>query len=184
MCGGERFWLSVLARRLVVLALVLFFAVSVTDASPIIALDHLRRDLGALQAQLEQIDAVAGEDAAQPVELDTDLGDGSPAFRRQILVTIASAACATWSGCPAPIARRATSGAPAMPRRCRSAFTGSPGGSSGWPRPRPRRPWPCSATRAGCCWPIWFGNSICWPGRRLRAARPQHGRYPDFSTLI
>ena len=92
MCGGERFWLSVLARRLVVLALVLFFAVSVTDASPIIALDHLRRDLGALQAQLEQIDAVAGEDAAQPVELDTDLGDGSPAFRRQILVTIASAA--------------------------------------------------------------------------------------------
>ena len=118
MCGGERFWLSVLARRLVVLALVLFFAVSVTDASPIIALDHLRRDLGALQAQLEQIDAVAGEDAAQPVELDTDLGDGSPAFRRQILVTIASCRPAQPG---AAVRRLSRGGRRAARRRCRDA---------------------------------------------------------------
>jgi hypothetical protein len=91
----ERFRLSRLrrpARRLAILALGLMFVVSVTDASPLASLDHLRRDLGALQAGLERIDPGAGEVAARAVEFNAELGDGSAAFRRQSLVTVVHAA--------------------------------------------------------------------------------------------
>ena len=81
-------------RRLLT-ALTLTLAVSTTAAvaaDPAGAVDNLRRDLGALQAQLEQIDPGPGDDAPQTVGFNADLGDGSPAFRRQSLVTIAHAA--------------------------------------------------------------------------------------------
>ena len=87
----ERVRLSRL-RRAAVLALALTFVVTVTDASPLTSLDNLRRDLGALQAGPEQVDPGSGTDAAQAVEFSADLGDGSPTFRRQSLVTVVHAA--------------------------------------------------------------------------------------------
>ena len=52
----------------------------------------LQRDLGALGAQLEDVDPGPADDGRQTVGFNADLGDGSPAFRRRSLVTIAHAA--------------------------------------------------------------------------------------------
>lgn len=61
-------------------------------ADPAQLIASLQRDFGALQAQLEQVDPGLGEDAPQTVGFNTDLGDGSPAFRRRSMVTIVHAA--------------------------------------------------------------------------------------------
>jgi hypothetical protein len=50
-------------------------------------LESLRSDLGALRVQLEQVEALRPEDH-HAIRLGTDIGDGSPAFRRQTLTTI------------------------------------------------------------------------------------------------
>ena len=52
----------------------------------------LQRDLGALGAELEAVDAGPADSGGQTVGFNTDLGDGSPSFRRRSLVTIAHAA--------------------------------------------------------------------------------------------
>jgi hypothetical protein len=83
------FWL------LVALALMLLVSVSITvaaAASPIRLAGTLQRDLGALRAQLEQIDPWRAEGERRSVAFNADLGDGSPAFRRQTLVTMLHAA--------------------------------------------------------------------------------------------
>ncbi|HSA79490.1 MAG TPA: hypothetical protein VLE23_01625, partial [Geminicoccaceae bacterium] len=49
-------------------------------------------DLGALRAQLEQLDPSHGESGQQTVAFNADLGDGSPAFRRRSMVTVGRAA--------------------------------------------------------------------------------------------
>lgn len=50
-------------------------------------LESLQRDLGALRVQLERVEALLLEDH-HAVAVGTDIGDGSPAFRRQTLTTI------------------------------------------------------------------------------------------------
>ena len=52
----------------------------------------LQRDLGALGAELEAVDPGPAGSGGQTVGFNTDLGDGSPSFRRRSLVTIAHAA--------------------------------------------------------------------------------------------
>ena len=83
------FWL------LVALAIMLLVSVSVTvaeAASPARLAGNLQRDLGALRAQLEQIDPWASESGRRTVAFNADLGDGSPAFHRTNMVTIVRAA--------------------------------------------------------------------------------------------
>jgi hypothetical protein len=83
------FWL------LVALAIMLLVLVSTTvaeAASPTRLLGTLQRDLGALRAQLEQIDSWHDEPARRTVASNADLGDGSPTFRRLSVATIVRAA--------------------------------------------------------------------------------------------
>jgi hypothetical protein len=83
------FWLTV------ALSVMLLVSVSITmaqAANPARLAHELRRDFGALRAQLELIDPSEGDAARQTVAFNTDLGDGGPVFQRHSLVTIASAA--------------------------------------------------------------------------------------------
>jgi hypothetical protein len=76
-------------------ALTLTLTLTVTAAaagSPARAIENLQRDLGALEAMLEQIDPGIADGDAQAIGFNTDLGDGSPAFRRRSMATIAHAA--------------------------------------------------------------------------------------------
>ena len=83
------FWLTV------ALSIMLLASVSTTIAQAAhpgrLAYD-LKRDLAALRAQLELIDPWNQEAGRQTVASNTDLGDGSPAFQRHSMVTIAGAA--------------------------------------------------------------------------------------------
>jgi hypothetical protein len=77
------------------LGLTLSLAAPLTAAaavSPTASIVNLERDLGALQALLEEVDPGPDDSAARSVGSNADLGDGSPAFRRQSLVTIVHAA--------------------------------------------------------------------------------------------
>ena len=79
------FWL------LVALAIMLLVSISVTvahAASPSRLAGTLQRDLTALRAQLEQIDPWHAESERRTVAFNADLGDGSPAFRRESMVTV------------------------------------------------------------------------------------------------
>lgn len=83
------FWL------LVALAIMLLVSVSTTvaqAANPARLAGNLQRDLGALRAQLEQLDPRPGDSGQQTVAFNADLGDGSLAFRRLSMVTIGRAA--------------------------------------------------------------------------------------------
>ena len=83
------FWLTV------ALSILLLASISITiahAADPARLAYGIKRDLGALRAQLEQIDPQAQEAGGQTVAFNADLGDGSPAFRRDSMVTIVSAA--------------------------------------------------------------------------------------------
>jgi hypothetical protein len=83
------FWLTV------ALSILLLASVSITfaHAADLNRLAHgLKRDLGALRVQLEQIDSDAVASGDQTVAFNADLGDGGPAFRRDSMVTIVSAA--------------------------------------------------------------------------------------------
>lgn len=83
------FWL------LVALAIMLLVCVSITvaqAASPIRLAGTLQRDLAALRIQLEQIDPWPSAGERRTVAFNADLGDGSPAFRRQSMVTMVRAA--------------------------------------------------------------------------------------------
>jgi hypothetical protein len=83
------FWL------LVALAIMLLVSVSTTvvqAANPARLVGTLQRDLGALRAQLEQLDPWHGDSGQQTVAFNADLGDGSPTFRRLSMVTIGRAA--------------------------------------------------------------------------------------------
>jgi hypothetical protein len=83
------FWLTV------ALSVLLLASVSITiahAAHPSRLAYDLKRDLGALRAQLELIDPSEGDAGRQTVAFNTDLGDGGSAFRRHSMVTIVSAA--------------------------------------------------------------------------------------------
>lgn len=90
--GSERdrpFWL------LAALAVVMLVGVSTTIANAASApglVDGLRRDLGAIRAQLERIDPEPGpaarEAGRQTIAFNADLGDGGPAFRHRSMATI------------------------------------------------------------------------------------------------
>jgi hypothetical protein len=76
-------------------ALALSLALPLTAAAapgPAGPLGNLQRDLGALQALLEQVDPGVDDGPARPVEFNAELGDGSPAFRRDSMVTMVHAA--------------------------------------------------------------------------------------------
>ena len=79
------FWL------LVAIAIMLLVSVA-QAASPARLVGNLQRDLGALRAQLEQLDPWHGDSGHRTVAFNADLGDGSPAFRRLSMVTVARAA--------------------------------------------------------------------------------------------
>jgi hypothetical protein len=83
------FWLTV------ALSIMLLASVSITIAQaahPSRLAHDLKRDLGALRAQLELIDPWARDAGRQIVASNTDLGDGSPAFQRHSMATIVGAA--------------------------------------------------------------------------------------------
>jgi hypothetical protein len=83
------FWLTV------ALSVMLLVSVSITmaqAANPVRLAHELRRDLGALRAQLELIDPSARDAGRQTVAFNTDLGDGGQAFQRHSMVTIVTAA--------------------------------------------------------------------------------------------
>ncbi|HLT03172.1 MAG TPA: hypothetical protein VK001_13390 [Geminicoccaceae bacterium] len=83
------FWLTV------ALSILLLASVSITFAHAADAhrLAHgLKRDFGALRAKLEQIDPHDAAPGERSVAFNADLGDGSAAFHRDSLVTMASAA--------------------------------------------------------------------------------------------
>ena len=83
------FWLTV------ALSVMLLVSVSITmaqAANPARLAHELRRDLGALRAQLELIDPSERDAGRQTVAFNTDLGDGGPVFQRHSMVTIAAAA--------------------------------------------------------------------------------------------
>lgn len=83
------FWLTV------ALSVLLLASVSITiahAADPARLVHGLKRDFGALRAQLEHIDPWARETGGQAVASNADLGDGGPAFRRDSMVTIVGAA--------------------------------------------------------------------------------------------
>lgn len=83
------FWLTV------ALSIMLLASVSITIAQaahPSRLAHDLKRDLGALRAQLELIDPWAQDAGRQTVASNTDLGDGSPAFQRHSMATIVGAA--------------------------------------------------------------------------------------------
>jgi hypothetical protein len=79
------FWL------LVALAIMLLVWVSITmahAASPLRLAGTLQRDLGALRAQLEQIDPWQDEAGRESVAFNADLADGGLDFHRESMVTI------------------------------------------------------------------------------------------------
>jgi hypothetical protein len=83
------FWLTV------ALSIMLLASVSITIAQaahPSRLAYDLKRDFGALRAQLELIEPWDGAAGRQSVASNTDLGDGSPAFQRHSMATIAGAA--------------------------------------------------------------------------------------------
>jgi hypothetical protein len=83
------FWLTV------ALSVMLLVWASITiahAANPVRVATDLRRDLGALRVQLEVVDPPEANGARQTITFNTDLGDGSPAFRRHSMVTIAATA--------------------------------------------------------------------------------------------
>jgi hypothetical protein len=83
------FWLTV------ALSVMLLVSVSITmaqAANPARLAHELRRDLGALRAQVELIDPAERDAGRQTVAFNTDLGDGGPGFQRHSMVTIAAAA--------------------------------------------------------------------------------------------
>jgi hypothetical protein len=83
------FWLTV------ALSVLLLASVSITmahAADPARLAHGLKRDFGALRAQLEQIEPWATEADGQTVAFNADLGDGGAAFRRDSMITIVNAA--------------------------------------------------------------------------------------------
>jgi hypothetical protein len=81
-------------RTLLLLAafvVVLLAGISTTMASSASALsliEDLRRDLGAVRAQLERADAAPLDAARESVAFNADLGDGGSAFRHRSMATI------------------------------------------------------------------------------------------------
>jgi hypothetical protein len=72
-------------------AVVLLAGISTTMASSASApslIDGLRRDLGAVRAQLERTDLAPLDGGQQSVAFNADLGDGGAAFRHRSMATI------------------------------------------------------------------------------------------------
>jgi hypothetical protein len=83
------FWLTV-ALSVLLLAWV---SITIAHAADPTRLAHgLKRDFGALRAQLERIDPSGKETGGQSVAFNADLGDGGAAFRRDSMATIVHAA--------------------------------------------------------------------------------------------
>jgi hypothetical protein len=83
------FWLTV------ALSVLLLASVSITiahAADPTRLAHGLKRDFGALRAQLEEIDPSEKDAGGQSVAFNADLGDGGAAFRRDSMATIVNAA--------------------------------------------------------------------------------------------
>lgn len=86
---GRPFWL------LVAIAVTLLINVSTTvsqAATTLSLVQGLKRDVGAIRAQLEQGDPLEPDAGWRTVTFNADLGDGGPAFRRQSLATMLHAA--------------------------------------------------------------------------------------------
>jgi hypothetical protein len=86
---GRPFWL------LVAIAVTLLIHVSTTvsqAATTLSLVQGLKRDVGAIRAQLEQGDPLEPDAGWRTVTFNADLGDGGPAFRRQSLATMLHAA--------------------------------------------------------------------------------------------
>jgi len=71
---------------MIALAVMLLAGLGAQAGMPRGPLERLQSDLGALRVQLDQVEAPRPED--HHVGPGTDIGDGSPAFRRQALTTI------------------------------------------------------------------------------------------------
>jgi len=72
-------------------AVVLLASISTTMATSVSALsliDGVRRDLGAVRAQLERVDPAPLEAGQQSVAFNADLADGGSAFRHRSIATI------------------------------------------------------------------------------------------------
>ena len=83
------FWLTV-ALSIMLLALV---STTIAQAAHPSRLAYdLKRDLGALRAQLEQLDPWDRDAGRQSAASNTDLGDGGAAFQRHSMATIVAAA--------------------------------------------------------------------------------------------
>lgn len=82
----ERPLLLIAAFAVVLLANV--SATMASNASPLHLVDGLRRDLGAVRAQLERADPAPFDTGRQTVASNADLGDGGSAFRHRSMATI------------------------------------------------------------------------------------------------
>jgi hypothetical protein len=86
---GRPFWL------LVAIAVTLLVNVSTTisqAATAVSLVQGLKRDVGAIRAQLEQADPHEPDAGWRTMTFNAELGDGGPAFRRQSLATMLHAA--------------------------------------------------------------------------------------------
>jgi hypothetical protein len=86
---GRPFWL------LVAIAVTLLVNVSTTVSQAATArslVEGVKRDVGAIRAQLEQVDPAVPDASWRAVTFNADPGDGGPAFRRQSLATMLHAA--------------------------------------------------------------------------------------------
>src|SRR5919106_6329685 len=82
----ERLFLLLTAFAVVLLASI--STTMATTASELSLIDGLRRDLGAVRAQLERADPAPSEAGERSVAFNADLGDGSSAFRQRSMATI------------------------------------------------------------------------------------------------
>lgn len=78
----------VLVAAFAVVLLTYISATMATSASALSLVDGLRRDLGAVRVQLEQIAPIPVEDPRQSVAFNADVGDGGIAFRHRSMATI------------------------------------------------------------------------------------------------
>ncbi|HEX5077531.1 MAG TPA: hypothetical protein VFV80_00160 [Geminicoccaceae bacterium] len=82
----ERLFLLLTAFAVVLLASI--STTMATTASELALIDGLRRDLGAVRAQLERVDAAPAGAGERSVAFNADLGDGGSAFRQRSMATI------------------------------------------------------------------------------------------------
>jgi hypothetical protein len=86
--GSEHERLLLLLAAIAVVLLAGISTTMATTASALSLIDGLRRDLSAVRAQLERVDAAPSDAGQQSVAFNADLGDGGSAFRHRSMATI------------------------------------------------------------------------------------------------